>query len=326
MITKLKLCFGCAFAALAVASGAAFAQQPYPNKPIRLVVGFPPGGGVDIIARAISQELGQQLGQPIVIDNKPGAGGNVAAEQVAHAPADGYTLIIGAVSTFAISASVYRKLHYDVLKDLAPVAVVASVPNVLVVNSSVPAHNVRDLIALAKSKPGRINFGYAGTGTTVHFAGELFKSMADIDIVHIPYKGAAPAMSDLLAGRVQLMFDFLSAAAPHIRDGSLRALGVTSAKRSPVLPDVPTIAEAGLPGYQVLGSFRVLAPAGTPADVIQRLNREIAKVVERPEVKKRLLASAATPEHATPEQFADILKAEVAKWAKIVQKTGVRLD
>jgi tripartite-type tricarboxylate transporter receptor subunit TctC len=326
VISKWKLRLGCAFAALAVASGPALAQQPYPNKPIRLVVGFPPGGGVDIIARAISHELGTELGQPIVIDNKPGAGGNLAAEQVAHAPADGYTLVIGAVSTFAISASVYRNLHYDVLKDLAPVAVVASVPNVLVVNSAVPAHNVRDLIALAKKTPGRINFGSAGTGTTVHFAGELFKSMADIDIVHIPYKGAAPAMNDLLGGRVQLMFDFLSAAAPHIRDGKLRALGVTSAKRSPLMPDVPTIAEAGLPGYQVLGSFGVLAPAGTPPEVIQRLNRAIAKVVEEPQVKKRLLASAATPEHATPEEFAATLKTEVAKWAKIVDKTGVRLD
>jgi tripartite-type tricarboxylate transporter receptor subunit TctC len=315
----------CAFAALAVSCGATFAQ-PFPQKPVKLVVGFPPGGGVDIIARSISQALSDRLGQPVIVENRAGAGGNIAAELVAHAPADGHTLLVSAVSSLAISASLYKTPRYDLLKDLAPVAVVASVPNVLVVHPSVKATNVKEFIAYVKANPGKVNFGSAGNGTTVHFSGELFKSMANIDMVHVPYKGAAPAMADLLGGQVQVMFDFLSAAAPHIKNGKLRALGVTSTTRSPVLPGVPTIAEAGLPGYNVLGSFGVMAPAGTPADVVNRLNREIAAVVNLPEVKERLISYAATPEQLSPEEFAQVLKAEVAKWAKIVDATGVRLE
>jgi tripartite-type tricarboxylate transporter receptor subunit TctC len=314
-----------AFAAVALATSTALAQG-YPSKPVRLIVGFPPGGGVDIIARTISQPLSERLGQTVIVENKPGAGGNIAAEQVARSPADGYTLLVSAVSSLAISASLYRHPRYDLLKDLTPVALVASVPNVLVVHPSVPAKNVKELIALAKDKPGKINFGSAGNGTTVHFSGELFKSMAGVDMVHVPYKGAAPAMADLLGGQVQLMFDFLSAAGPQIKAGKLRALGVTSATRSPLLPDVPTIAEAGLPGYQVLGAFGVVAPAGTPQDVVNRLNKEISEIVKMPEIKQKLLSHAATPEQQTPAEFADTLKSEVAKWAKIVDATGVRLD
>ncbi|GAB3649803.1 Bug family tripartite tricarboxylate transporter substrate binding protein [Ramlibacter alkalitolerans] len=310
---------------LACGAGGAFAQ-PFPGKPIRLLVGFPPGGGVDIIARAISQRLGERLGQPVIVENRPGAGGNIAAEMVARAAPDGSTLLVSAVSSLAISASLYKNPRYDLLKDFTPVAVVASVPNVLVVNPAVKARNVAELIALAKANPGRINFGSAGNGTTVHFAGELFKSMADIDIVHVPYKGAAPAMSDLLAGQVQIMFDFLSAANAHIRSGKLVALGVTGAKRSPLLPNVPTIAEAGLPGYEVLGAFGVMAPAGTPPEIVQRLNHDIRDVVKLPDVRERLVSSAATPEYETPEEFAATLKAEVAKWARIVARTGVQLD
>ena len=317
----------CAAAASALALGAtgAFAQ-PFPGKPIRLIVGFPPGGGVDIIARAISQRLGEKLGQPVIVENRPGAGGNIAAELVARAAPDGSTLLVSAVSSLAISASLYKNPRYDLLKDFAPVAVVASVPNVLVVNPTVKARSVAELIALAKASPGKINFGSAGNGTTVHFAGELFKATADIDMVHVPYKGAAPAMGDLLAGQVQVMFDFLSAANAHIRSGKLVALGVTSAKRSPLLPNVPTIAEAGLPGYEVLGAFGVMAPGGTPAEIVQRLNHEIRDVVNLADVRERLVTSAATPEYETPEEFAATLKSEVAKWARIVEKTGVRLD
>jgi tripartite-type tricarboxylate transporter receptor subunit TctC len=315
----------CAFAALAISCGATLAQ-PFPQKPVKLIVGFPPGGGVDIIARSIQQGLSDRLGQPVIVENRSGAGGNIAAEQVARAPADGYTLLVSAVSSLAISASLYKAPRYDLLKDLTPVAVVASVPNVLVVHPSVKATNVKEFIAYVKAHPGKVNFGSAGTGTTVHFAGELFKSMANIDMVHVPYKGAAPAMADLLGGQVQVMFDFLSAAAPQIKSGKLRALGVTSTTRSPLLPDVPTIAEAGLPGYAVLGSFGVMAPAGTPPDVINRLNREIGTVANLPEVKARLISHAATPERQTPEEFAQVLKAEVAKWAKIVDTTGVKLE
>ena len=314
-----------AVATLALSCGVTLAQ-PFPQKPIKLIVGFPPGGGVDIIARSISQPLSERLGQPVIVENRPGAGGNIAAEQVAHAPADGHTLLVSAVSSLAISASLYKAPRYDLLKDLAPVAVVASVPNVLVVHPSVKATNVKEFIAFVKANPGKVNFGSAGNGTTVHFSGELFKSMAGINMVHVPYKGAAPAMADLLGGQVQVMFDFLSAAAPHIKSGKLRALGVTGTTRSPVLPNVPTIAEAGLPGYNVLGSFGVMAPTGTPADVVNRLNREIAAVVNLPEVKERLISYAATPEQLTPEEFARVLKAEVAKWAKIVDATGVRLE
>ena len=315
----------CAVAAVAVSCGSAFAQ-PFPQKPVKLIVGFPPGGGVDIIARSIQQRLSERLGQPVVVENRSGAGGNIAAEQVAHAPADGYTLLVSAVSSLAISASLYKSPRYDLMKELTPVAVVASVPNVLVVHPSVKAANVKEFIAYVKANPGKVNFGSAGSGTTVHFAGELFKSMANIDMVHVPYKGAAPAMADLLGGQVQVMFDFLSAAAPQIKSGKLRALGVTSTKRSPLMPDVPTIAEAGLPGYQVLGSFGVMAPAGTPAEIVNRLNHEIAAVVNLPDVKERLAKSAATPEQQSPEEFAQVLKAEVAKWAKIVDSTGVKLD
>ena len=256
----------------------------------------------------------------------PGAGGNLAAELVARAPADGHTLLVSALSSLAISASLYKAPRYSLLKDLTPVAVVASVPNVLVVNPAVKANNVQELLALIKANPGKINFGSAGNGTTVHFAGELFKSLANVNMVHIPYKGAAPAMADLLGGQVQIMFDFLSAAAPQIKSGKLRALGVTGTTRSPLLPDVPTIAEAGLPGYAVLGQFGVMAPAGTPVDIINLLNREIANVVKMPEVKERLAASAATPEFGTPDELSRTLKSEVTKWAKIVDSTGVRLD
>lgn len=315
----------CAFAALAISCGAAFAQ-PFPQRTVKLVVGFPPGGGVDIIARTISQALSDRLGQPVIVENRPGAGGNIAAELVAHAPADGYTLLVSAVSSLAISASLYKAPRYDLMKDLTPVAVVASVPNVLVVHPSIKVSNVKEFIAYVKANPGKVNFGSAGSGTTVHFAGELFKSMASLDMVHVPYKGAAPAMADLLGGQVQVMFDFLSAAAPQIKSGKLRALAVTSTTRSPVLPNVPTIAEAGLPGYNVLGSFGVMAPTGTPVEVVSRLNREIAAVVNLPEVKEHLLSYAATPEQLSPAEFAQVLKAEVAKWAKIVDATGVKLD
>lgn len=302
------------------------AAQTYPDKPIKIIVGFPPGGAVDIIARTIGEPLGDRLGQTVIVENRSGAGGNIGAEHVARATPDGYTLLVSAVSSLAISASLYRNIRYKLLDDLAPVAVVASVPNVLVVHPSVEANSVNELIALAKAQPGKLNFGSAGTGTTVHFAGELFKSMADVEMVHIPYKGAAPAMTDLLGAQVQLMFDFLSAAAPQIKTGKLRALGVTSNTRSPILPDVPTIAEAGVPGYEVLGNFGVFAPAGTPGAVIDRLSREVAAVVKLPEVQERLAAQAATPVLQTPAEFEAGLKAEVAKWAKIVKSTGVQLD
>lgn len=309
----------------AVMASASFAQA-YPERPIKMIVGFPPGGAVDIIARSVSNELGERLGQPVIVENRAGAGGNIAAEQVSRAAPDGYTVLVSAVSSLAISASLYRNIRYDLLKDLEPVAVIASVPNVLVVNPAVPAKTVGEFVALAKSQPGKLNFGSAGTGTTVHFSGELFKAMAGVDMVHVPYKGAAPAMTDLLGGQVQLMFDFLSAALPQIKAGKLRPLGVTSATRSPLLPDVPTIAEAGVPGYEVLGNFGIFAPAGVPKAVIERLNKELAAVVNLPQVRARLAEQAATPELQSVEAFQTALRAEVDKWAKIVKSAGGQLD
>lgn len=314
-----------AIVALSALASGAFAQN-YPTKPVRLVVGFPPGGAVDIMGRTIGAKLSERLGQSLVIDNRSGAGGNIAADLVAKSSADGYVLLISAVSSLAISAAYYDNLKYDVLKDLAPVGVVGAVPNVLVVNPSVPARNVKELIALAKLKPGQIAFGSAGPGTTVHFAGELFKVMAGVDMLHVPYRGAAPAMVDLLGGRVQLMFDFLSAALPRIKDGSLRALGVTSATRSPLLPDVPTIAEAGVKGYEVLGAFGIFAPAETPAAIIAKLNGELAKIVLLPDLKEQLAKQGGTPMSQTPQQLRAALNAEVAKWAKVVKATGVKPD
>ena len=303
----------------------AFAQT-YPNKPIRLIVGFPPGGAVDIMARTISDPLSARLGQTVIVENRSGAGGNIAAADVARSAPDGYTLLISAASSLAISANLYSNLNYDLLKDLAPVAVVASVPNVLVVHPSVPAKSVKELIALAKSQPGKLNFGSAGTGTTVHFAGELFKSMAEVDMVHVPYKGAAPAMTDLLGNHVNMMFDFLSAASPQIKSGKLRALGVTSNTRSDIFPDIPTIAEAGLPGYEMLGYFGVFARAGTAPEVVERLNREIAAVVSTPEVKKRLAELSATPMNLSPAEFTRDMKSDVEKWAKVVKTAGIRVN
>ena len=314
-----------ALVALSALASGAFAQN-YPAKPVRLVVGFPPGGAVDIMGRTIGTKLGERLGQSIVIDNRAGAGGNIAADLVAKAAPDGYVLLISAVSSLAISASFYNNLQYDVLKDLAPVGVVGAVPNVLVVNPSVPAGNVKELIALAKAQPGRITFGSAGPGTTVQFAGELFKVMARVDMLHVPYRGAAPAMVDLLGGRVQLMFDFLSASLPRIKDGSLRALGVTSATRSPLLPDVPTIAEAGVKGYEVLGAFGIFAPKGTPPAIITKLNGELAKIVLLPDVKEQLAKQGGTPMSQTPQQLRAALNTEVAKWAKVVKAAGVKPD
>ncbi len=312
--------------ALLLATTGATAAPDYPTKPIRLVVGFPPGGAVDIIARTISEPLGKRLGQLVIVENRSGAGGNIGAADVARADPDGHTLLIGAASSLAISASLYNNLQYSLLQDLAPVAVVASVPNVLVVNNAVKAHSVQEVITLAKSEPGRLNFGSAGTGTTVHFSGELFKSMAGINIAHVPYKGAAPAMNDLLGGHVDMMFDFLSAAGPQIKAGRLRALGVTSNTRSALFPDIPTIAEAGLPGYEVKGYFGIFTRAGTPESIIETLNREIAAVVAMPDMERKLAEQSATPMTLTPSAFTQELQEDVAKWAKVVEATGLKLN
>ena len=304
---------------------AAFAQ-PFPNKPIRLLVGFPPGGAVDIMARTISQPLSEKIGQPVIVENLPGAGGNVAADYVAHSDSNGYTLLISAVSSLAISANVYRNPRYNLLSDLVPIAVVASVPNVLVVNPKIGASSVAGLISLSKSQPGKLTFASAGTGTTVHFSGELFKSMSGADITHVPYKGASQAMNDLLGDHVDMMFDFLSAAGPHIKSGNLRALGVTSKTRSTLFPEIPTISESGLPEYEVLGYFGVFARSGTPFAIVEQLNLAIGNAVNTADVRRQLEKQSATPVKLSQADFAKILKSDVNKWSKIVELTGVHAD
>ena len=300
--------------------------QDYPSKPVRFVVPFAPGGTTDVLARLVGEKLSASLGQQFVVDNKPGAGGNVGTAQVAKAEPDGYTLLMGTVGTHAINASIYPSLPYDPVQDFAPVTLVATVPNVLVVNPEVPANSVAELIALAKEKPGELNFASSGNGSSIHLSGELFKAMTGVDIVHVPYKGSGPAVVDLLGGQVQMMFDNLPSSAPQIKAGKLRPLGVTSKERSPTLPDVPTIAEAGVPGYEALSWFGVLVPAGTRDAIVAKLQNEIAKALADPAMRERFAELGAVPVGGTSAEFADLITAETAKWAKVVQDAGIKLE
>ena len=317
-----------AFAAslAAALAPAAVGQPAFPTKPIRIVVPFPPGGTTDILARAAAQKMTEAWKEQAVVDNRPGAGGNIGAELVARSPADGYTLLMGTVGTHAINASLYAKMPYDHVKDFAPVILVAAVPNVLVVHPSLPVHSVAELIAYAKANPGKLNFASSGSGTSIHLAGELFKVMAGVQMTHVPYKGSAPAISDLLGGQVQLMFDNLPSALPQIKAGKLRALAVTSAQRASALPDVPTIAESGLPGYEASSWFGLLAPAGTPQDVVAKINGEVARWLASPEAKEKLLSQGANAAGGTPEDFVRHIAAESAKWQQVVRASGAKVD
>jgi tripartite-type tricarboxylate transporter receptor subunit TctC len=312
-------------ALVAVAATGAFAQS-YPSKPIRLIVPFPPGGTTDILAREMGERITSATGQPVVIDNRPGAAGNVGSDIVAKAAPDGYTLLMCTVSSHAINPGLYSKLPYDHIKDFAPVILVARVPNVLEVNPSVPVNTVTDLIKLAKEKPGQLNFASSGSGTSIHLSGELFKTMAGVDMVHVPYKGSAPAVTDLVAGQVQVMFDNLPSSLGQIKAGKLRAIAVTSTQRAPALPDVPTIAESGLPGFEATSWFGVLAPAGTPPAIIAKLNAEIDKWLQSPEAKEKLLGQGAAAAGGTPEQFGAYIRAETDKWAKVIKTSGAKID
>jgi tripartite-type tricarboxylate transporter receptor subunit TctC len=312
--------------ALGVAACAAHAQPAYPVKPVRFIVPFPAGGPLDIVARVLAQDLNRSWGQPVLVDNRPGAGGNIGADVAAKAAPDGYTILMGAVSTHAINVWLYATLPYDPIKDFAPVTLVTSVPNVLIVHPSVPAQNVRQLIALAKGRPGQLNFASGSTGSAGHLAGELFKKMAGIEMVHIPYKGAAPAVTDLLAGHVSLMFDNMASALPNIKAGRVRALAVTTLRRSPFLPDVPTISEAGLRGFDIGTWFGIFAPAGTPRDVVSRLNGELVRILKTPATKERLATMGAEPMPDTPEAFAAFVKSEMNKYAQIVRASGAKAD
>ena len=309
-----------------VAAPDASAQAAWPSKPIRIVVPFPPGGTTDILARAAAQKMTEAWKEQAVIDNRPGAGGNIGAELVAKAPADGYTMLMGTVGTHAINASLYAKMPYDHVKDFAPVILVAAVPNVMVVHPSVPAATVAEFIAWAKANPGKVNFASSGSGTSIHLAGELFKTQTGLAMTHVPYKGSAPAIADLIGGQVQVMFDNLPSALPQIRGGKLRALAVTSRERANALPDVPTVAESGLPGFEASSWFGLLAPTGTPREVVVRVNAEIARWLASSDAKDKLASQGAIAAGGTPEDFVSHIAAETAKWQKVVRESGAKVD
>ena len=312
-------------AAMSCLLAASVQAQPYPSKPVRVVVPYPPGGPTDIVARVLFQQVAESTGQQFVIDNRAGAGGNIGAEHVAKSTADGYTLLIG-TTAHAINMSLFKSLNYDVQKDLAPVSLLTQGPLVLVTHPQVPANSVKELIDMAKAKPGSLNFASSGNGQSTHLSAELFNSMAGTKMVHVPYKGSAPALSDLMTGQVGIMFDTTLSAMPFVRAGKLKALGVTSPQRTPAAPDVPTIAESGLPGYEVFAWNGVFVPAGTPKAVVVQLNEEIRKAMQLPQVRDKFSAQGFAASWNTADQFGVFVRNEVDKWARTVKASGATLD
>jgi tripartite-type tricarboxylate transporter receptor subunit TctC len=302
----------------------AFAQN-YPNKPIRLVLPYPPGGGTDVIARPLAQKLTENLGQQVIVDNRGGAGGNIGMEFVAKSAPDGYTLLFALTAQYAVNPSLYPKLPYDPVKDYAPISLLANAPYLLVVHPSVPAKSVRELIALVKARPGQLAYASSGNGSGAHLAGEMLRNLARIDITHVPYKGAGPALPDLLSGQVQLSFVTYIASGQHMKSGRLRALGVTTAKRTPVLPDLPAVAET-VPGYDSAVWYGFAAPAGTPADVVAKLNSEVLRVLATPDFRDRIALEAITAIGSTPDEFGVFIKSEIARWARVVKASGAKID
>ncbi len=300
--------------------------QAYPSKPVRLVVPFPPGGSLDVVARAIGAKLSEAWGQPVVIDNRPGAGGNIGADLVAKSAPDGYTILEGALSTHAVNVTLYGKLPYDPIKDFAPISLVAITPNVLVVNPTSPFNTVPELIAYAKANPGKLSFGSGSNGSAGHLAGELFKTDAHIDMVHIPYKGGAPALQALLAGDTQLMFDNLANSMQQVKAGKLKAIAVTTAKRSALVPELPTLSEAGVPGFDIYTWWGFMAPAGTPKEIIAKWNTEVTRILNTPEMKTFFAQQGAEPAPTTPEQFEALIKSEIPKYARIIKESGAKVD
>ena len=307
------------------------AQNNWPNRPVKIVVPFAPGGTTDILARAVAPELSKAFGQSFIVENRAGAGGNLGADVVAKSPADGYTLLMGTVGTHGINKALYDKMPFDPVKDFAPITLVAGVPNVMVMNTekarSLGINSVADFIRVAKTQPGKLNMASSGNGTSIHLAGELFKSMSGTFMLHFPYRGSSPALLDMLAGNMDVMFDNLPSSMPHIKSGKLKALAVTSAQRSAVLPDVPTIEEAAkLKGYEASSWFGLLAPAGTPSDIVNRIQQEVSKSLKNPAIKEKLQAQGAIPSGNTPPEFARMIDSEIKKWAQVVKASGAKVD
>jgi tripartite-type tricarboxylate transporter receptor subunit TctC len=317
----LRLTFAAALAALAV--GAAHAQSAYPSRPIRFIAPFPPGGSSDVLCRLLGFKLAESLGQPVTVENRPGAGANIGHEYAAKQPADGYTILISSSSTLATNPHLYKHLGFDPVGDFSPISMVASAGQVLVVHPSVPATSVRELIALARAQPGKLNFGSGGKGIQSHISGEMFKSAAGVDIVHIPYKGTVQAVSDLVAGQVQMVFADMVPAMPHIKAGRIRPLAVTTEHRSPVLPDVPTMIESGVPGYVAGVWWAVMSPKGTPEAVVNRLNAELGRIVKLPDVQEKYASLGVSTEHSTPEYVIEKIKTDTQQFAKVLKAAGV---
>jgi len=299
-------------------------QGSYPSRPVKLLVGVPPGGTTDLVARVVGDQLARQLGQPIVIENRGGAGGNIAAEAAAKSAADGHTLFLGPVGTMTINPFVYAKMPFDTQRDFVAISQLTSLPIVMVVHPGVPAKNLREFIAYARARPGQASFASGGNGTQTHLAGEMLKSMTGIDMLHVPYKGTSPAMVDLLAGRVTAMFDQIATALPHIRSGKLVAIGVTTARRAPVAPEIPTLAESGAPGFDATTWHGLFAPAGTPREIISRLNAEVVKALGNAELIERFKANGVDPVSSSPEQFAAMVQAELDRWRDAVKAAGLK--
>jgi tripartite-type tricarboxylate transporter receptor subunit TctC len=312
--------------AMSCAPAGSVAAQAYPSKPIRMIVPSAPGSGPDIMARSIGQKLAEAWGQSVIVDARPGAGGIIGSELAAKAPPDGYTLIMGNAGSHSVNPSLYPKLPYDPLRDFAPVTLVSVAPNVLIVHPSLPVKSVKDLIALTRSRPGEISFGSGGNGSSAHLSGEMFRTLAGVKIVHVPFKGAPAAVLGVITGEISMAILNLPPALPHIRSGRLKALGVSTAKRSAAAPELPTIAEAGLPGYEATAWFGVLAPASTPRDIVMKLNGEIVRSLRTNEMRKRILADGGEVVGGTPEAFTEVMKRDIAKWAKVVAASGARAD
>jgi len=321
----IRVCVALA-AALSMLPVATAWGDTFPSRPAKIVVPFPPGGPLDAIGRAIAQKLTEAWGQSVIVENRPGAGGNIGADYVAKSPPDGYTVVMGALSTHAVNPSLYPKMPYDALRDFAPITLVAVTPNVLVVNPSLPVKSVKELAAYAKANPGKLSFGSGSNGSAGHLAGELFKVETGTDIVHVPYKGGAPAMQALLAGDTQLMFDNLANSMPQVKAGKLKALAVTTERRSSLVPDLPTMTEAGLAGFDISTWFGLLAPAGTPREIIMKWNEDVVRVLKSPDMKEHLAAQGAEAAPDTPAEFAAFIARELERYKKIVRISGAQVD